>query len=214
MSYWAGNRMVQLARSNLGWSADLGGTGMVLASEALDEVGGFGGSLAEDNELAVRLALAGIPISWLHDVRIVDEKPGSVGVAVRQRARWKAGRRSVRRRYLTRLLAAGLQLRRWALIDQALRLIQPSRTVVAGVTGILLLLSLFGFDWLFPWPVWAALATVQFVFPGFFLRRDGFPWSTVVRYPLLAGLAILWFPVTVISRRIGGWYHTPHSGSE
>jgi cellulose synthase/poly-beta-1,6-N-acetylglucosamine synthase-like glycosyltransferase len=28
MSYWAGNRMVQLARDNLGWSCDLGGTGI------------------------------------------------------------------------------------------------------------------------------------------------------------------------------------------
>ena len=30
LTYWAGNRMVQLARANRGWSVDLGGTGMAL----------------------------------------------------------------------------------------------------------------------------------------------------------------------------------------
>ena len=59
LSYWAGNRMVQLARSNLGWSADLGGTGMAFTSTVLDDVGGFGTSLTEDQELGARLVLAG-----------------------------------------------------------------------------------------------------------------------------------------------------------
>ena len=93
LSYWAGNRMVQLARSNLGWSADLGGTGMAFTSTALDDVGGFGTSLTEDQELGARLVLAGKTVEWLHDVRVRDEKPASVGVAVRQRARWMAGKR-------------------------------------------------------------------------------------------------------------------------
>jgi cellulose synthase/poly-beta-1,6-N-acetylglucosamine synthase-like glycosyltransferase len=30
LTYWASNRMVQLARSNIGWSCDLGGTGMAM----------------------------------------------------------------------------------------------------------------------------------------------------------------------------------------
>ena len=59
LSYWAGNRMVQLARSNLGWSADLGGTGMAMTDELLDRVGGFGQSLTEDQEIGARIVLAG-----------------------------------------------------------------------------------------------------------------------------------------------------------
>ena len=61
LSYWASNRMVQLARRNLGWSADLGGTGMCLTGEALAAVGGFGTSATEDQELVARLVLAGYP---------------------------------------------------------------------------------------------------------------------------------------------------------
>ena len=60
LSYWASNRVVQLARHNLGWPADLGGTGMCLTAEALDAAGGFGSAAAEDQELGVRLFLAGI----------------------------------------------------------------------------------------------------------------------------------------------------------
>ena len=104
LSYWAGNRMVQLARSNLGWSADLGGTGMALTAEALTDVGGFGSSLTEDQELAARLVLSGRRVEWLHDVRVRDQKPESVEIAVRQRARWMAGKRAAARKHFRPLL--------------------------------------------------------------------------------------------------------------
>jgi hypothetical protein len=42
--------MVQLARTNLGWTSDLGGTGMCLTAAAIAAVGGFGTSLVEDQE--------------------------------------------------------------------------------------------------------------------------------------------------------------------
>lgn len=210
MTYWAGNRMIQLARSNLGWSADLGGTGMCFSGEVVAAAGGFGESLVEDNELAVRLALDGIKVTWLHHLRILDEKPAEVSVAVRQRARWKAGKRSVRRKYWRALVGEGIRRRKWALFDQALRLVQPSRTVLALTTGLFLALALFGFDWVFPWGIWATLGFLQFFTPVAFLRRDGFSWSVVSRYPLLVGLALLWFPVTLLSHKVANWYHTPH----
>ena len=94
LSYWAGNRMVQLARSNLGWSADLGGTGMAMSPGLLDRVGGFGDSLTEDQELGARIVLASERVEWLHDVKVEDEKPTSLSVTVRQRARWMSGKRS------------------------------------------------------------------------------------------------------------------------
>ena len=86
LSYWASNRMVQLARSALGWSVDLGGTGMALSAAAIEAAGGFGTSLTEDQEMAARLALAGVPVRWLHRVRIRDEKPTDVGAAVQASA--------------------------------------------------------------------------------------------------------------------------------
>ena len=61
---------------------------MCITEAALAAAGGFGDSLVEDQELGVRLFLSGHRVRWLHDVRIADEKPVAVEVAIRQRSRW------------------------------------------------------------------------------------------------------------------------------
>ncbi|MEA3510508.1 MAG: glycosyltransferase [Actinomycetota bacterium] len=214
LSYWAGNRMVQLARSNLGWSADLGGTGMAFTGEALAEVGGFGEGLTEDQELSVWFALAGRKVEWLHDVRIYDEKPTGAAPAVRQRARWMAGRRAVARRYLGSLWRGAVEERSLRLFDVGLRLIQPGRSFIAALSGALTIAS-----WatrsrlLFPWPVWGAITAVQFFEPIPFLARDGVAPRHLLRYPFLAILGFLWIPIRIASSIAGGWGHTRHSGA-
>ena len=207
LSYWAGNRMVQLARSNLGWSADLGGTGMAFTSELLDQVGGFTESLTEDQELGARIVLAGHRIEWLHDLKIKDEKPTSVHVTVRQRARWMSGRRATRRAYFSRLMRAGTP----ASVDQALRLIQPGRTFIAFLSGAMTLLAAFtNSTHLLPWSVWCIASVVQVLEPVPFLARDQVPRRYFLSYPLLMVLAVLWLPIRVLSHRVSSWYHTPH----
>jgi cellulose synthase/poly-beta-1,6-N-acetylglucosamine synthase-like glycosyltransferase len=206
LSYWASNRMVQLARRNLGWTADLGGTGMAITRDALLAAGGFGSTLVEDQELEVRLFMAGHPVVWLHDLRISDQKPSQTGVAIRQRSRWAAGRRQVARRWFSRLLSQ----RTAAAWDLALRLIQPSRMGVALLSALLALLSALGVP-LWPWWVWAGLALIQFLAPVLFLARDGVPSRYLIRYPLLVLLPLLKLPARFARNR--GWYHTPHSGS-
>jgi cellulose synthase/poly-beta-1,6-N-acetylglucosamine synthase-like glycosyltransferase len=212
LSYWAGNRMVQLARTNLGWSADLGGTGMAFTSDALESAGGFGSSLTEDQELGARLALAGIPVVWLHDVRIFDEKPTTMTSTVGQRSRWMAGKRAVATMYLGPLWAGALRHRSLRLFDQGLRLVQPGRSFVAMLSGSAAAASaVTRSPALFPWPVWAVATGAQFLEPIPFLARDGVPPRYLARYPLLALLAALWLPIRVVSSRAGaGWYHTPH----
>ncbi len=69
-----------------------------------------------------------------------------------------------------------------------------------------------GSDWLLSFGVWLGASVAQFLLPVPFLIRDRVPARWVVRYPLLAGLAVLWVPVLIVSRRIGGWVRTPHRG--
>ncbi len=210
LSYWAGNRMVQLARSNLGWSADLGGTGMAITAQALADAGGISDSLTEDQDLGLRLLLAGHRVEWVHDVRIADEKPNSLTVALRQRARWMAGKRATRRRHLGALLRRPTPSR----LDAAIRLIQPGRSFLALLSGVLTLVAaVTAADWLLPWQVWASATSVQVLAPLPFLARDGVAARRLVRYPLLALLAALWLPVRVVSSGADRWYHTPHRGS-
>ena len=205
LSYWASNRMVQLARRNLGWTADLGGTGMCLTKEALDAVGGFGSSLVEDQELGVRLFLAGYPVIWLHDVSILDEKPTSAAVSVRQRSRWASGRTQVARKYVPQLLAR----REMASLDLALRLVQPSRMLVAVFSAGLAVASALGAPTLGT-PLWASVAGIQVLSPLVFLWREGVERRYLIRYPMLTLLPLLKIPARLIRQR--GWYHTPHSG--
>jgi cellulose synthase/poly-beta-1,6-N-acetylglucosamine synthase-like glycosyltransferase len=214
MSYWAGNRMVQLARSNLGWSADLGGTGMAFTGEALSAVGGFGDGLAEDQDLGVRLALAGKTVYWVHDVRIHDEKPTDASSAIRQRARWMAGKRQVARMHVGALWRGAIEHRSGRLFDVGLRLVQPGRSFVALLSGAL---TVAGFvtrsRLLLPWPIWGALTAVQLLEPIPFLARDGVPLKHLIRYPFLVILAVLWIPIRVASSVARGWGHTQHSGA-
>jgi cellulose synthase/poly-beta-1,6-N-acetylglucosamine synthase-like glycosyltransferase len=215
LSYWAGNRMVQLARSNLGWSCDLGGTGMAFTAEALDRAGGFSASLTEDQDLGARLSLEAVPVAWLHDVRIRDEKPAGVGAAVRQRARWMAGRRSTGRRYVPQLVRAAVARRRPELLDQALRLVQPGRSFVALLSGAFTVVALgTGSRWLFPWPLWGVATVVQVLEPIPFLARDGVERRHLIRYPFLILLAGLWAPIRVLSSGVRGWMRTEHSGDD
>lgn len=206
LSYWASNRMVQLARTNLQWPADLGGTGMCLTSRALEESGGFGTGLVEDQELGVRCFLAGFPVRWLHDLRVADEKPVTADIAVNQRARWQSGRRQVARRWFWSLLKKGSPGSR----DLALRLVQPSRAGIALISSVLAIASALGVP-LWPWQLWAVIALVQFLGPLPFLIRDGVPRRYLLRYPLLILLPLL--KVLARLRRNRGWYHTPHGVS-
>jgi cellulose synthase/poly-beta-1,6-N-acetylglucosamine synthase-like glycosyltransferase len=209
LSYWAGNRMVQLARSNIGWSADLGGTGMAISAKALGSVGGFGDSLTEDQDLGVRLFLAGYRVHWIHDVRIRDEKPSTLAVAVRQRARWMAGKREARR-HTAELLRQGTP----AAIDMAVRLWQPGRSFVALLSGVLTVLAaLGGSALLLPWQVWASATFIQVFQPIPYLAKEGVGARRLFRYPLLTLIAALWIPIRFLSHRVEGWYHTPHRPS-
>ncbi len=209
LSYWASNRMVQLARHNLGWPADLGGTGMALTATAIEAVGGFGSSLTEDQELGVKLALAGHPVRWIHDIRIRDEKPQSLGVAVRQRARWATGRAHVARRHFGALLRS----RRPGTTDLAARLVQPGRTFLALLTVILTgVAALWPSGYLLSWPLWMSVALLQFLAPLPFLARDGVESRYLLRYPILTLVGILYLPARVMGLFSRGWYHTPHEG--
>ena len=114
---------------------------MAFTGEALDRIGGFGTSLTEDQETGVRAALSGLRVAWLHDVRIRDEKPTDLATTVRQRSRWMSGKREVARRNLRQLWAAAVAQRSPGLLDQGLRLVQPGRSFVALLSGLLAALA-------------------------------------------------------------------------
>ena len=213
LTYWASNRSVQLARSNLGWSCDLGGTGMAVSGRALAAVEGVADDLTEDLALNVRLNLAGYRAHFLHDVRVRDEKPVSTDASVVQRARWVRGKRSVQKAYGASVVRRAVTRRDPALIDLAFRLFNPGRSFLALALVVLTIVAaVFPDAGLWPAVVLAPITATVVLLPLAFLIVEGVPGRYLVRYPYVVILALLWFPIRIASRLIGGWRRTQHSG--
>jgi cellulose synthase/poly-beta-1,6-N-acetylglucosamine synthase-like glycosyltransferase len=186
---------------------------MALTADALAAAGGLTDDLTEDLSLNVRLNLAGHRAVFLHHVRVRDEKPARADDALTQRARWVRGKREVQRVYGRTLLAAAVRRRSPALLDLLFRLYNPGRSALA-----LALVVLTGAAWLapgiglWPLPVLATVTGVVVLLPAVFLVIDHVPARYVVRYPFVALVAILWLPIRVASRFVGGWRRTRHTG--
>lgn len=184
---------------------------MCFGPAAIEALGSFGPGLTEDQSALARLVIAGYRVRWLHDVRIRDEKPQGVSDAVRQRARWVAGKRRVTQRNLWGLLRAAVQQRSWAPVDVALRLLHPGRSFLALAASLLAVVAVVvDSEALLPWQLLAALAVATVAAPIAFLLRDRVPLRYVARYPLVVLIALLWLPVRLVSRFTGGrWRRTP-----
>ena len=213
LTYWASNRSVQLARSNLGWSCDLGGTGMAVTAGALADAGGFTDDLTDDLALNIRLNLAGHRTHWLHHTHVRDEKPERTDTAVTQRARWAKGKAVVRRAYGPVLLRRAVTERRPALFDLAMRLYNPGRSFLALLLVGLTVLAIAFPSWGL-WPAWvlAGMSVVVIGLPLVFLVVDGIPGRYLIRYPYVVVIALLWLPIRIAARLVGGWRRTPHGG--
>jgi len=211
LTYWASNRMVQLARTNIGWSCDLGGTGMAMTGSALSDAGGFTDDLTDDLALNIRLNLAGHRARWLHAVKVLDEKPVDAKSTVTQRARWVRGKREVQRQYGGSLLRAGAGSRQPALLDLWYRLYNPGRSFIALMIAVLAVVAGVFPEWgLWPWQVLAGIAAIVVLLPVVFLIVDQVPARYIVRYPYVTLIAILWLPIRIGSRLLTGWNRTEH----
>lgn len=79
------------ARTALDKRGGLGGTGYILRKDILLEVGGFTNHLVDDYELSSRLLKKGHRIVFAPNCINYDEKPPTVEILLKQRARWAKG---------------------------------------------------------------------------------------------------------------------------
>ncbi|MFU7516298.1 glycosyltransferase family 2 protein [Clostridium sp. HCS.1] len=137
IAFWTQNRMYQLARSNVGLSNQIGGTGFAIDIDILKEFGWGATCLTEDLEFSCKLILNGEKVGWAHDAIIYDEKPLTLKQSWVQRRRWMQGFTDVASRYFFKLLKKGLKERKWFVLDCALYVIQPFFTLMIGISTIL-----------------------------------------------------------------------------
>lgn len=79
------------ARSLLGQKVFLGGTGYIIRTDVLNEVGNFTNHMVDDFELSCRLLKKNHKIAFAPLSIDYDEKPPTFEIMIRQRARWARG---------------------------------------------------------------------------------------------------------------------------
>lgn len=213
LMYWSSSRLIQLSRTNVGWSCHIGGTGVCIRGEALTRTRGYGDSQTEDRDLELQLVEVGVKVRWIHDLKLRDEKPADIDTLARQRARWAAGKRANRRDHSARLWATA-RAGSWTALDRLIELVMPSRQVSAALLGLLGLIGLVAAaaPW-FPWVMFGTVGvTVLLVLIA--LAAEGVPLKHILLTPLLMVFVVIWLPVQVLSRRQQGWFSTPHTGNE
>lgn len=100
---------LQMARTRLGLSAWLAGTGFCVRTEVLRRVGWRVETMTDDVEYTCRLLLAGERVAFAPGAVVYDQKPVSLGDSLRQRLRWIRGQTQVSLRYVPQLVGAAVR---------------------------------------------------------------------------------------------------------
>lgn len=170
------NRLDQSGRAAIGLSAALAGSGTAFDREVFAWLAGDGvRGLCEDGEWQARLMLAGIPIGYVEQARVYDEKTGHVGQLGRQRRRWVAGATQTARHFGLRVFAAGVRRRDLQQAVAGFGLTKPPRSILLLLVAMLAAAGLVspGLPGLLPWWTWAgALGSIGgYVLLGMVLDR-------------------------------------------
>ena len=91
IAFWVIDHIYHLAKTNLGLSAVLGGTGMCITMDVIRTQGWRATCLVEDMEFTMKSLACGIKTTWAHDAIVYDEKPLTFMQSWRQRKRWAQG---------------------------------------------------------------------------------------------------------------------------
>jgi cellulose synthase/poly-beta-1,6-N-acetylglucosamine synthase-like glycosyltransferase len=89
--FWMENRFYNSARSILGLSATINGTGFMVTTSFLKQIGYNTYTCTEDIEFSLQSILAGKRIGWVPGAVLYDEQPIALGQSMTQRTRWIKG---------------------------------------------------------------------------------------------------------------------------
>lgn len=224
MSFWVANRMLQLARYNLGFSNYLGGTGMVISLDVLREIGWGSTSLTEDLEFSLRALLKGYKTTWAHEARVYDEKPLTFKQAWHQRKRWALGHVELFRSLSLEFIKEAFHQREIILFDTAIVVLQPLLVICMGLFSIVGLINacfieiytpIFPYIW--PPMVWELVSTLQILYPFLVIWMDELP-RPVIKWTFIHYLLFVysWIPIMFLSffgKTRVEWSHTLHTRS-
>jgi len=229
IAFWTSNRMFQLAKSNIGLSNQIGGTGFCVDTDVLKRLGWGATCLTEDLEFTCKLVLNGEKVGWAHDAVVYDEKPLTLKQSWRQRKRWMQGFTDVSGRFFFKLILKGIRDFDFVAIDCALYTIQPFIIIGIGVSTILTLaqsmlnlpMNVFLVKFFLNSTLgvgdsmWNIIMFVQFIYTPFLLliekKLDIRMFFWYLLYPVYT---LTWLPITiqgVVHHNNKEWSHTIHT---
>jgi cellulose synthase/poly-beta-1,6-N-acetylglucosamine synthase-like glycosyltransferase len=223
ISYWIANRLFQLPRHYLGLNCALGGTGFIMATDVLKQIGWGATCLTEDLEFSVKLVLNGMHVSWAHEAKVYDEKPLGMKQSWGQRKRWMQGHCDCAVRYFKSLFIKAAKEKDKVAFDCALYLIQPIVIIVNVFLSILMFCKTFVFGHhsarsihlSYSDVIFAVVIPVLMYFTVIFVYVEGKMSKKIFKYFIVSPIfSLTWVPIIIqgfFTRNNKVWVHTIHT---
>ena len=220
IAFWVIDHIWHLAKTNIGLSSVLGGTGMCIAVDVLKRHGWGATCLTEDMEFTMKSLVEGIKTTWAHDAIVYDEKPLTFRQSWNQRKRWAQGQFDVAQRFIPKMLRAGLARRDIRILDGCLHLLQPHFLLLSTFFVIISYVQLafppfytniYNF---MPSQLMTAIMLGQYILPIIILLKIHVKWKAwlyLIMYPIFI---YSWIPIVFlgfIHRNEHEWSHTRHT---
>lgn len=220
IAFWVIDHIWHLAKTNIGLSSVLGGTGMCIATDVLKRHGWGATCLTEDMEFTMKSLVEGIKTTWAHDAIVYDEKPLTFKQSWDQRKRWAQGQFDVAHRFIPKMIKAGIMRRDIRILDGCLHLLQPHFMMISTLFIIISYIQLafppfytniYNF---MPSEFMTIIMLGQYILPIIILLKIHVKpkaWLYLILYPVFI---YSWIPIIFlgfIHRNEHEWSHTQHT---
>ncbi|MCL2739872.1 MAG: glycosyltransferase [Oscillospiraceae bacterium] len=221
LAFWMVNKLYQTSRSNLGLTCQLNGTGFIVNTDILKQIGWQATCLTEDMEFTMRLALNNIKVAWAPAAKIYDEKPITFIQSWKQRVRWMQGHADVASRFLKPLTKKALKEGNIIPFDCAIYLLQPLRIITMGFITFTAWLNIMYPEsnlvvWgLMPDTVFNVFVLMQFLWgPLVMIVEKRFNRNTILDFFIYGFYSLSWIPIAAVGmakKNQREWFHTQHT---
>ena len=220
IAFWVIDHISHLAKTNIGLSAVLGGTGMCITTDVLERYGWRATCLTEDMEFTMKSLAEGIKTTWAHDAIVYDEKPLTFMQSWRQRKRWAQGQFDVAHRYIPKMLREGIKRRDIRILDGCLYLLQPHFLMISTFFIVISYIqSAFPPFYtniynIIPSQLMTAIMLGQYILPMIILLKIQVKWKAWFYMLLYPVFIYSWVPIIFlgfIHRNEHEWSHTQHT---
>ena len=135
--YWMVNRFYNSARSALGLSALVNGSGFAVTSDLLRRLGGWHTvTMTEDYEFSAQCAILGERVHFVSEAVIYDEQPLTFSQSWKQRRRWTTGSLQGLQQYGSGLFAGFVLHGSLVCLDMFLTFLVPLVQLLGTLLGI------------------------------------------------------------------------------